>query len=43
MEFIVANNHPFTLVEEEMFIEFCFALNPNFKLKSSNNITCLII
>ena len=42
MEFIVGNNHPFTLVEEEMFIEFCVALNPSFKLRSSNNVISLI-
>ena len=35
MKFIVSNNHPFSIVEEEPFIEFCRSLNPNFTLMSA--------
>jgi hypothetical protein len=30
MDFIINNNHPFTIVEEELLRKFCFSLNPAF-------------
>lgn len=30
VDFIINNNHPFPIVEEELFRKFCFSLNPDF-------------
>lgn len=38
MDFIINNNHPFTLVEEELFRKFCFSLNPNFQMVKATTL-----
>lgn len=38
LEFIVSNNHPFSIVEEEKLKEFLASLNPHFKLPSRTTV-----
>ena len=38
LDFIISNNHPFTVVDEEKFINFCKVLNPNYKMVKSDTI-----